>query len=195
MHDNSGFKFADAWDGLEQSGGKIKAAALPVSGEVLCATVDRSIRLDFSWTADAYEGSDVQAFLVSGSHQPPHHLNEFLDRIITAQLLFAVPPQLEFPNLGLGEVSGTFHIKVNNPGTDVRTTYVHGEYGVMGLENPGWRKLDRTEQSSFVWLIADGSNLDFDLESASFFVLNATRRPAYHACFEGQHEFRESIAF
>jgi hypothetical protein len=34
-----------------------------------------------------------------------------------------------------------------------------------------------------------------DLESASFFVLNATRRPAYHACFEGQHEFRESIAF
>jgi hypothetical protein len=35
----------------------------------------------------------------------------------------------------------------------------------------------------------------YQLESASFFVLNATRRPAYHACFEGQHEFRESIAF
>jgi hypothetical protein len=42
--------------------------------------------------------------------------------------------------------------------------------------------------------VINGGDIDI-LESASFFVLNATRRPAYHACFEGQHEFRESIAF
>jgi hypothetical protein len=47
-------------------------------------------------------------------------------------------------------------------------------------------------------IVAEASTkkqLKKQLESASFFVLNATRRPAYHACFEGQHEFRESIAF
>jgi hypothetical protein len=106
VHNNGGSKFADPRQGPDQSGGKIKAAALPISRQVLCPMVDRSIRLDFSWTADAYEGSEIQAFLVSGSHQLPHHLNEFLNRIITAELLFAVPPQLEIPNLGFAEVSG-----------------------------------------------------------------------------------------
>jgi len=33
------------------------------------------------------------------------------------------------------------------------------------------------------------------LESASFSFVRAARRPAYHACLEGQHEFRECIGF
>jgi hypothetical protein len=55
-----------------ETAGKIKAGACPVAGELLSATVNRSVRLDFAGAANTDERSKAQFFLLGGARQPAH---------------------------------------------------------------------------------------------------------------------------
>src|SRR5215203_4757318 len=76
VHDHHGLVIVYFGDGLAQTLRQIKAAALPVAGEVLPAAVDRPLLVNETRAADADEGREAQALLLGLDDKLLEHVRE-----------------------------------------------------------------------------------------------------------------------
>src|SRR5215217_5537221 len=59
VHQHGGAVLADLRNTFNQAGGQVELATLPITGKVLRAAVDRAVRLNKAWAADADERCEL----------------------------------------------------------------------------------------------------------------------------------------
>src|SRR5262245_13933950 len=119
VHERDRLVSADLGNGPTQVGGKVEAIALPIAGQVLCATGDRAVLFDHARTANADEGGQVQAFLFGASNELAQHLDQPFYRVVASGLVVDVAPLVEFPHRRLREIRRAFQIELDDAGAEI----------------------------------------------------------------------------
>src|SRR5262245_48955235 len=117
--------------------GRWKVLASQLPGKVLRSAVDRTVRVDFSRTADADEGREPEPFLLGARDQLAQHGAQAVHRFLARHLVFVgVAPQLETPNFGFCQLRRLLEIELDHAGSDVGSADIDGQNGVVALEQP-----------------------------------------------------------
>src|SRR5882757_9833089 len=163
MHQDRGVVFADLWNAFDQARRQIEPAALPIARQVLRALFDRAVLLDDAGTGDADERRKFQPFGIGFGYQILAHLDQPLDRAFARRLVVGMPPQLGFPHLGPGKILRLLPARLHHAATDIGAADIDREDAVVGLKNPGWRQMQRTEQAGIVGVKTDRHQIDLEV--------------------------------
>src|SRR5882762_4769018 len=83
------------------------------------------------------------------------------DRVVTRGLgrFFGMAPKIEFMNGWLGQCVALLQVELDDARPDVRPADIHGENGVVPLEHPSRYEVHGADQSAFVRMMVDGSEI------------------------------------
>src|SRR6185437_9862203 len=163
VHHDGGVVIADPWDGVDQAFRQVELAALPVAGQVLRAFLDRAVVLDHAGARNADERRKLESPCVGLVDQFLEHLDETLHRLLAARFVVGVAPQVGLPHAGLGKVRRLLAARPDDAAADIGAADVDCENGVVPLEYPRRREVQRADETRFVRMMADRQQLDLEV--------------------------------
>src|SRR5262247_3755876 len=164
VHQHHRIVVGDGRDLVAYERRQVEILGIPVAGKVLRSAVDRTVRVDFSRTADADEGREPEPFLLGARDQLAQHGAQAVDRFLARHLVFVgVAPQLETPYCGFCQLRRLLETELDHAGADVGPADIDGQNGVVALEQPRWRQMCGADQAGLVRVEADGLQVNVDV--------------------------------
>ena len=143
--------------------GRLNLLLSQLPGRFSSAGFDRAVGVDFARATDADEWSQPQFFLLRPVDQPLQHLDQAVDGFLAIELFVAVPPQLELPHFGFGQIGGAAQVQLDDSGTDIGPADIDREDRVVRLKHPRRGKVGAADEAGFIGIFADDANLGFDI--------------------------------